>query len=59
MRAAGNYANIAPEIRDRVVAMAEDESPDVKLQVAIAARKISGIDAMPTLLAVLSTLRRR
>ena len=55
VRAAGNYANIAPEIRDRVVAMADDQSPDVKLQVVIAARKISGIDAMPTLLAVLST----
>ena len=55
VRAAGNYANVVPEIRDRVVAMADDQSPDVKLQVVIAARKISGIDAMPTLLAVLST----
>jgi putative heme-binding domain-containing protein len=55
VRAAGNYGNVSPAVRDRVAAMAGDQSPDVKLQVAIAARKISGIDAMPTLLAVLST----
>jgi putative heme-binding domain-containing protein len=55
VRAAGNYGNVSPTVRDRVVAMTADDSPDVKLQVAIAARKISGIDAMPTLLAVLST----
>ncbi len=55
VRAAGNYATVVPEIRDRVVAMADDDSPDVKLQVAIAARKISGVDALPTLLAVLSS----
>jgi putative heme-binding domain-containing protein len=54
IRAAGNYGTVVPAIRDRVVTMAGDGSPDVKLQVAIAARKISGIDAMSTLVEVLA-----
>src|SRR5262245_8762191 len=34
--------------------MVDDPSPDVLLQVAIAARKIEGLDALPLLIAVLS-----
>src|SRR5204862_1817428 len=37
-----------------ISALAKDKSPDVLLQVAIAARKITGLDAMPILLDVLA-----
>jgi glucose/arabinose dehydrogenase len=55
VRDAGNAGKLSTEIRDLVVKAADDESPDVKLQVAIAARKIEGIDAMPLLIKVLAT----
>ncbi len=54
VRAAGNMHRVAPEVRERVVALVDDASPDVRLQVAIAARKVEGIDAMPLLLRALS-----
>jgi putative heme-binding domain-containing protein len=41
-------------IQSRVLALAHDSSPDVQLQVAIAARKIQGNNAISTLLEVLS-----
>jgi putative membrane-bound dehydrogenase-like protein len=53
VRAAGNRGNVSPEIRNEVVAMARDPSPDVQLQVAIASRKIEGCDALPLLVDVL------
>ncbi|MEX2187417.1 MAG: PVC-type heme-binding CxxCH protein [Pirellulales bacterium] len=55
IRAAGNQGKVSDAIRDLIVKAADDESPDVKLQVAIAARKIEGIDAMPLLVKVLAT----
>jgi glucose/arabinose dehydrogenase len=55
VRAAGNAGKVDDAIQSLVQKAAEDESPDVKLQVAIAARKIEGIDAMPLLLKVLAT----
>jgi hypothetical protein len=55
VRAAGNQGKIDDAIRSLVQKAADDESPDVKLQVAIGARKIEGIDAMPLLLKVLAT----
>jgi putative membrane-bound dehydrogenase-like protein len=54
VRAAGNMHKVEPAVRDRVIALAADSSRDVQLQVAIAARKIEGVDAEPVLLAVLS-----
>jgi hypothetical protein len=55
VRAAGNQGKVSDEIRELIVKAADDESPDVKLQVAIAARKIEGIDAMPLLVKVLAS----
>lgn len=54
VRAAGNDAKIAPAVRDAVVRLARDRSPDVQLQVAIASRKIEGVDALPVLVDVLT-----
>ena len=54
VRAAGNMGRVTPEIRDAVVRLARDPSPDVQLQVAIASRKIAGIDALPVLADVLA-----
>jgi putative heme-binding domain-containing protein len=54
VRAAGNDTKIAPTVRDAIVALARDDSPDVQLQVAIASRKIEGLDAMPVLVDILA-----
>jgi putative heme-binding domain-containing protein len=54
VRAAGNAGKIDAGLRDKIAALVTDESPDVKLQAAVAARKIDGLDPIPTLLAVLN-----
>ncbi len=54
VRAAGNFGKVSAAIRERVVALARDPSPDVQLQVAIASRKIEGCDALPVLADVLA-----
>ena len=54
VRAAGNLGTVAPEIGERVIALARDPSPDVQLQVAIASRKIKNCDALPVLIDVLN-----
>jgi putative heme-binding domain-containing protein len=54
VRAAGNLGQVDRKVRDKVVALARDSSPDVKLQVGIAARKIVGIDAFAVWLDVLA-----
>ncbi|MBY0521772.1 MAG: c-type cytochrome [Gemmataceae bacterium] len=54
VRAAGNARNVDPGIRNAIVALAQDPSPDVKLQVAIAACKLDGVEPMPVLLQVLA-----
>jgi putative heme-binding domain-containing protein len=53
VRTAGNAGKVPPEIRDAVIKLARDESADVQLQVAIAARKIDGCDAVAVLSDVL------
>src|SRR5262249_13477099 len=53
VRVAGNFDKVDAAIGDRVVSLAKDASPDVQLQVAIAARKIEGVDAVAVLLDVL------
>jgi putative heme-binding domain-containing protein len=54
VRAAGNMHRVARELARRIAELAKDPSPDVKLQVAIAAGKIEGLDPVPVLLDVLS-----
>jgi putative heme-binding domain-containing protein len=53
VRAAGNFGRVEPSIREKVAALARDSSPDVQLQVAIASRKVAGLDALPVLAGVL------
>ena len=52
VRAAGNFHRVTPAIRARIAALARDPSPDVRLQVAIAVRKIEDTDAVPILVEV-------
>lgn len=54
VRAAGNFGNVSDKIRDKVVSLTADDSPDVQLQVAIAARKIDGVEPIPVLVDVLA-----
>jgi putative heme-binding domain-containing protein len=54
VRAAGNFHEVDPAVRAKVVALAQDGAPDVRLQVAIASRKINGVQPIPVLLEVLS-----
>jgi putative heme-binding domain-containing protein len=55
VRAAGDFGTVEPAIRDAVAPLAADRSRDVQLQVAIAARKVAGLDPMPALVEVLSS----
>jgi putative heme-binding domain-containing protein len=52
VRAAGNKPDSSLAICARVAALAHDPSPDVRLQVAVAARKLTGLDPLPVLLDV-------
>src|SRR5205085_6681579 len=54
VRAAGNLHQVEAGLRERIVALARDRSPDVRLQVAIAARKLAGVAAPTVLLDVLA-----
>ncbi len=54
VRAAGNFHHVGPKLTEKIVSLAADSSPDVKLQVAIAAGKLDGVDAVATLLDVLA-----
>jgi len=49
------YGVVDPRVSVRVVQLASDESADVRLQVAVAARKLQGVDAMKLLVDVLRT----
>jgi putative heme-binding domain-containing protein len=49
MRALGDAGDILPELKPKLAALADDPSPDVRLQVVIAAKKIKGLDPMPLL----------
>jgi putative heme-binding domain-containing protein len=55
VRAAGNVRSISPALRRMVAELAHDAAPDVLLQVAIAARKIEEMDALPMLVEVLTS----
>lgn len=54
VRAGGNQRQVDSAIRDKVRDLATDPAGPVRLQVAIAARKIEGFDAMELLLDVLA-----
>ena len=54
VRAAGTFGRVDPALRGSVVSLARDPAPEVRLQVAIAAKKIEGVDALPVLLDVLN-----
>ena len=55
VRAAGNMGKVQDDVRKHVASMAADSSPDVQLQVAIAARKLEGFETLTVLLEVLSS----
>ena len=60
VRAAGNVRVFPTElglrktILDRVAALASDPSPDVRVQVAVASRKLDGLDALPILFEIIA-----
>jgi putative membrane-bound dehydrogenase-like protein len=54
VRAAGNFGKVDAAVCRRVEELAHDPSPDVQLQVAIAARKLEGLNAQGVLIEVLS-----
>jgi putative membrane-bound dehydrogenase-like protein len=54
VRAAGNQHRVAEAVREKVVSLARDPSPDVHLQVAIAARKIEGVEPVALLAEIAS-----
>ena len=55
VRAAGNQRKLDATLVEFVTKAADDPAADVKLQVAIAARKIEGLDPLPVLVRVLAT----
>jgi glucose/arabinose dehydrogenase len=54
VRLLGNVGRASPAQIETIQSLAKHESPDVRLQVAIAARKIEGIDALPLLVQILA-----
>src|SRR5262249_51268455 len=54
VRAAGNMRRVEPAVREKVSKLAHDPSPNVRLQVAIAAGKIEGIETVALLMEVAS-----
>jgi putative membrane-bound dehydrogenase-like protein len=57
VRAAGNQRRVDEQVRDKIVSLVGDPSPDVVLQVAIAARKIENVDALSLLYQTLAGAR--
>lgn len=55
VRAAGDMKRVEPVVREKLVALAHDPAPEVLVQVAIAARKVEGVDPLPVLADVLSS----
>ncbi|MBX9679477.1 MAG: c-type cytochrome [Gemmataceae bacterium] len=54
VRYASNRGEVSADVAKRIVALAHDASPDVQLQVAIAATRVKGLDAIPLLIDVLA-----
>jgi putative membrane-bound dehydrogenase-like protein len=53
VRAAGNMGKVEPAVLDDVLERGSDSSVEARLQLAIAARKLQGIDPLPLVLDVL------
>jgi hypothetical protein len=53
VRAAGNQRTVPSVMAEKIVQLAKDESPDVQLQVAIAAAKLEGVDPLPVFAQIL------
>ncbi len=49
IRAAGNQGEVSVELQQRIPTLWNDPSPDVRLQLAIASRKIEGVDTVSLL----------
>jgi putative heme-binding domain-containing protein len=54
VRIAGNMHQVDPTVRDKVLSLAVDPAADVRLQVAVAARKLTEVDSLSVLLQVLA-----
>lgn len=54
VRAAGNFGTVDPAVVSQIENMVDDSSPDVLLQLAIAAGKIDGVDSLRMLVEVLA-----
>jgi putative heme-binding domain-containing protein len=54
VRAAGNAGHAKPQVRDKILKLVHDPSPDVTLQVAIASKKLASFDPLSVLFEVLS-----
>jgi putative heme-binding domain-containing protein len=54
VRAAGNMGKVEAAVLFKLLPLREDPSPDVQLQVAVAARKLDGVEPLPLLLHVLA-----
>ena len=55
VRGLANGAKVSDAMKNKVASLVDDSSPDVRLQVAIAARKIEGLDPLPILVKLLAT----
>ena len=55
VRTAGNGRHVEKAIQTKVLSLTRDPSPDVQLQLVIAARKLAGEEAMPVMMDVLAT----
>ncbi|HZZ73633.1 MAG TPA: PVC-type heme-binding CxxCH protein [Pirellulales bacterium] len=53
VRAAGNFHHVDARLVKKIAELGEDKSPDVLLQVAIAANKVAGLEPLPLLVNVL------
>lgn len=53
VRAAGNFGQVSQPVTERIADLAADPEPSVRLQVAIAARKVKGLDPLSVLADVL------
>ena len=54
VRAAGNFKKVDPVIVKAVLKLADDPSPDVRVQVAIACRKLERLDSLPVLYEIIT-----
>jgi len=54
VRGLANGSKVSDGLKGKLVALASDPAPDVRLQVAVASRKIDGLEPLPLLVSVLA-----